>query len=414
MWSKELVAKTQEADVAVIGAGIIGLSCAYKLARQGAGRVVVFDKGGPAFGTTGGSAGVICPVELGDPYIVMGLLGYSRVLGLAAEHGMSFEQRGLLRLVYEPDDPASDRFGLDERFGGADPRSMHHAELLDVDGVLEILPWVKRRSDTAAVRTLRGGRFYPNQGFVNAYELVRTYERLALGTGKVSVRWLTPVLQLEMAKGMVSSLTTRRGVWRVGQVLNAAGPWGAKVAEMAGTSVPLTPQRIQVCVAKAPGDHPIAPLCGVPDALNGESVWCRGEEGGMLLFGQHHHFTKPGLSADPDFVNRVNDAGYPADVAKLYAPWWSLSATEFMNGWCCVYGTTTDGYPIVARDPAVGNLYHALGMNGHGITVHAAIALSTCELMLRDTTKLDVSEQLQTPLDLDLSCFDVRRFGRVA
>ena len=32
-----------------------------------------------------------------------------------------------------------------------------------------------------------------------------------------------------------------------------------------------------------------------------------GEEGGMLLFGQHHHFTKPGVSTDPDFVNRVND-----------------------------------------------------------------------------------------------------------
>ena len=78
---------------------------------------------------------------------------------------------------------------------------------------------------------------------------------------------------------------------------------------MAGTSVPLTPQRIQVCVAKAPGDHPIAPLCGVPDALDGESVWCRGEEGGMLLFGEHHHFTKPGVSADPDFVNRVMTPG---------------------------------------------------------------------------------------------------------
>jgi sarcosine oxidase, subunit beta len=414
------VAATQEADVAVIGAGIIGLSCAYELASQGAGQVVVFDKGGPVSGTTGGSAGVICPVDLGDPYIVMGLLGYARVLELAAEHGLGFAQRGLLRLVYAPDDPAIDRCGLDERFGGADPRSMHHAQVLDIDRVLEILPWVKKCSDTAIVRTLRGGRFYPNQGFVNAYELVRVYERLALGTGKVSVNWLTPVLRVEVANGAVSSLITRRGTWRVGQVLNAGGPWGAKVADMAGTSVPLTPQRIQVCVARAPGDYPIAPLTGVPDTLDGESVWCRGEEGGMLLFGQHHHFTKSGASADPDFVNRENDASYPADVANLYSPWWSLSPTEFMNGWCCVYGTTTDGYPIVARDTAVANLFHALGMNGHGITVHAAIALSVCQLMLRDTTKLDVTRklgqtgQLRMPLSLDLSRFDVRRFEAVA
>ncbi len=407
------MARTQEADIAIIGAGIIGLSCAYELARQGAGRIVVFDKGGPVSGTTGGSAGVICPVELGDPYIVMGLLGYARVLELASDHGLGFQQRGLLRLIYEPDDPASDRFGLDDRFGGNDPRSMHHAEVLDIEGVLEVLPWVKRRSDTAAVRTLRGGRYYPNQGFVNAYELVRTYERLAVETGNVSVNWITPVLRIEAQKGVVSSLITRRGAWRVGKVLNAGGPWGAKVADMAGTSVPLVPQRIQVCVAIAPGDHPIAPLTGVPDALDGESVWCRGEEGGMLLFGQHHHVTKPGECADPDFVNRINDAGYPADVARLYSPWWSLQ-TEFMNGWCCVYGTTTDGYPIVARDTSITNLYHALGMNGHGITLHAAIALGICELMLRNTTKLDVTEHLQLPLSLDLSYFDVRRFERVS
>ena len=400
----------QHADIAIIGAGIVGLSCAYELARQGAGQVVVFDKGGPVFGTTGGSAGVICPVELGDPYVLMGLLGYTRVLELASEHGLSFEQRGRLQVFYDPDDPAADRFDLDHRFGGADPHSMHHAEVLDADGVLEILPWAKRHSDASPGRELRGGRFYPNQGFVNAYELVTQYERLALTTGMVSVKWLTPVLRADLAGGSVSSLVTRRGTWTVGQVLNAGGPWGAKVAQMAGTSVPLTPQRIQVCVARAPGDHHVAPLTGVPGSLQGESVWCRGEEGGMLLFGEHHHFTKPGVSADPDFVNRVNDDSYPGDVAKLYGPWWSVPASEFMNGWCCVYGTTTDGYPIVARDPAVANLYHALGMNGHGITIHAAIAMGVCELMLHGGTKLDLSEELNLPYTLDLSCFDVRRF----
>ena len=74
----------------------------------------------------------------------------------------------------------------------------------------------------------------------------------------MSVQWVTPVLRAELANGSVSSLVTRRGTWRVGQVLNAGGPWGAKVASMAGTTVPLTPQRIQVCVAKAPGDGEIS------------------------------------------------------------------------------------------------------------------------------------------------------------
>ena len=44
----------QHDDIGIIGAGIVGLSCAYELACQGAGQVVVFDEGGPVFGTRAG------------------------------------------------------------------------------------------------------------------------------------------------------------------------------------------------------------------------------------------------------------------------------------------------------------------------------------------------------------------------
>ncbi|MET0697043.1 MAG: FAD-dependent oxidoreductase, partial [Acidimicrobiia bacterium] len=46
----------RRADVVVVGAGIIGSSIAYQLARHGVGRVVALDKGkGPAEGSTGAS-----------------------------------------------------------------------------------------------------------------------------------------------------------------------------------------------------------------------------------------------------------------------------------------------------------------------------------------------------------------------
>jgi sarcosine oxidase subunit beta len=400
---------TNRADVAIVGAGIVGLSCAFELAREGVERIVVFDKGGPVYGTTGGSAGVICPVELGDPYVLMGLLGYERVQQLAGDHGLRFERSGRLQLVYEPDDPAVDRHGVDARFGGDDPRSIHHAEVLDVGGVLEVLPWAKTRADGDRRRVLAGGRFYPNQGFVNAYELVTAYERLVRASGRVSLQWCTPVLRMERAGDTVASLVTRRGAWQVGQVLNAGGPWGVKVAELAGSTLPLTPQRVQVCVAAAPEARRTAPLTGIPEVLEGESVWCRGEEGGMLLFGQHHHVTRPGERVDPDHVNRANDDDYPQRVASHYRPYWSLPADGFMGGWCCVYGTTTDGYPIVAKDLQLDNLFHAVGMNGHGVTIHPAIAMSVCALMLHGSRTLDLHDRLGMRASLDLSLFDIAR-----
>src|SRR5690606_36577933 len=102
-----------------------------------------------------------------------------------------------------------------------------------------------------------------------------------------------------------------------------------------------------------------------------EGVWCRGEVGDTWLFGQHHDTTKAGFTVDPDFLIRVNDADYPRSVERLMRRYWRLPRTEFVNGWCCVYGTTEDGFPILARDMRLQNFYHALGLNGHGMTCHA-------------------------------------------
>ena len=66
------------ADIAIIGGGIIGMSCAYELARQGVERIVLFDKQNPASGTTGGSAGVVCLHDFDELYACFTLIGYAR------------------------------------------------------------------------------------------------------------------------------------------------------------------------------------------------------------------------------------------------------------------------------------------------------------------------------------------------
>src|SRR2546423_15084439 len=49
----------ETADVVVVGAGINGLSAAFHLARQGAGRVVVLERGQVGAGATGRSGGIV-------------------------------------------------------------------------------------------------------------------------------------------------------------------------------------------------------------------------------------------------------------------------------------------------------------------------------------------------------------------
>jgi sarcosine oxidase subunit beta len=398
--------QSQTADVAIIGGGIVGMSCAYELARQGAGRVVVFDKQIPGCGTTGGSAGVICLHDMGAIYATLTLLGYDRVRQLQREHGFGFRPWGELWVAYEPYDFPPQREDAYHRLLGGGEDSIYHREFLDKEELLRRYPWIKPEG-------VKGGVLHPNQGFIDPYELVNLYHRLATETGNVEVRHNNPVLQVRRSGERITSLVTRRGEWHVGKVLNAAGPWGAKVAELAGTSVDVVPQRIQVCVASGFDDGvEIAPLTSVPESIGGTGVWCRGELGGTLLFGEHWNTTREGCTVDPDHVNRVNDADYPSKVESAYRKYWHLPNSVFLNGWCCVYGTTADGLPIVSRDTQVENLYHALGMNGHGMTCHAGIAMCTTELILRDSTRLPLADRLGVDRHLDFTPLDAGRFAR--
>lgn len=396
------------ADIAIIGGGIIGMSCAYELARQGAGRIVLFDKQNPASGTTGGSAGVICLHDMGKTYALLTLLGYNRVQELRRDHEFGFTPWGTLQVVYAPGSfpPPADDYHRRFALGGED--GIYHRIALEPAEVFRRYPWIKPDG-------VQGAMLYPNQGFLDPYQLVDLYERLALATGHVTVQRNTPVLQIRTTGDHITTLVTRRGAWQVGTVLNAGGPWGAKIAALAGSAIALTPQRIQVCVATAFDDGiSAAPLTSVPASVDDEGVWCRGELGGTLLFGQHHHATKAGFTVDPDYVNRVNDPGYPDAVADVYRRYWRLPHSVFLNGWCCVYGTTEDGFPIISRDEWLTNFYHALGLNGHGMTCHAGVAQATAALMLRNSTVLDLQDTLGIAEQLDFSTLDAGRFKRGA
>jgi D-hydroxyproline dehydrogenase subunit beta len=393
------------ADIAIIGGGIIGMSCAYELAHQSERRIVLFDKQNPASGTTGGSAGVICLHDMGAIYAQLTLLGYARVQQLRREHEFGFQPWGSLHVAYAPGQFPPPPNIYERRFSYGED-SIYAQELLAPVDLVRRYPWIKPAG-------VRGGVLYPNQGFLDPYALVALYERLALATGQVEIHRNTPVLQIRTTGERIATLVTRRGAWQVGEVLNAGGPWGAKIAALAGSDLALTPQRIQVCVATGFDDGvEAAPLTGVPESVDGEGVWCRGELGGTLLFGQHHNITRPGYTVDPDYVNRVNDPEYPQAVEQVYRRYWHLPNSVFLNGWCCVYGTTEDGFPIISRDAQLANFYHALGMNGHGITCHAGIAQAVAELMLRGGTSLDISALVGHPERMDFAALDAGRFAR--
>ena len=165
-------------------------------------------EGGPAAGTSGRSAGVICRYELGPIYVRLTLVGFQRIAEFRREHGFTFNPWGGLRVVWEPGE-----WPYDDSGHGAVchrlPGPLQYARCSTVTSLLARFPWIKPEG-------VRGGVFEPNTGFIDPYELIALYRRLLDAMPNVELSYDNPVLQVRRQGDRVTELATRKGLWQVG------------------------------------------------------------------------------------------------------------------------------------------------------------------------------------------------------
>jgi glycine oxidase len=102
-------------DVVVVGGGVIGLSCAWRLAQRGA-RVAVAERGEPGRGATRVAAGMLAPVgelTFGEPELLELTLAAARLypefaaeVEAASGERTGFEQLGALHVALDRDEAA--------------------------------------------------------------------------------------------------------------------------------------------------------------------------------------------------------------------------------------------------------------------------------------------------------------------
>ncbi len=102
-------------DAVVVGGGVIGLSCAWRLARRGA-RVAVVERGEPGCGATRVAAGMLAPVgelSFGEPELLELTLAAARLypgfvaeLEAASGESTGYERLGALHVALDRDEAA--------------------------------------------------------------------------------------------------------------------------------------------------------------------------------------------------------------------------------------------------------------------------------------------------------------------
>lgn len=233
------------AQILVIGAGIVGCSTAYHLARLGMTDVVVIDQG-PLFATGGSSShapGLVFQTNASQTMTELARYTVERYGSETLDGQPCFHQVGGIEVAATPQ-----RWTDLQRKRGLAGAWGVEAELIGPNEVHDRLPHV----DPARIH---GGLYVPSDGIAKP---VRAAEAMARTAQRHGVRFFghTEVTGFEVEDGRVRTVSTSQGDIEIETVLCCAGIWGPKLGKLAGVSMPLFPVAHQYAVT--------SPVQGLP------------------------------------------------------------------------------------------------------------------------------------------------------
>src|SRR5262249_13174886 len=121
-----------------------------------------------------------------------------------------------------------------------------------------------RLNPAARMDGVVGAAFCPTDGFVRPLDILHGYIEAAQRLGARLLTGTAP-LGFEMRGGRIHSVRTAQETIAAACVIDAAGPWAADVARLAGVEIPVVPLRRQVACT--------VPTAVLPAAMP-MTIWC--------------------------------------------------------------------------------------------------------------------------------------------
>lgn len=365
------MAVARAAEVVIVGAGAVGCSIAYHLAKRGQRDVVVIERAAIGAGSTSKAAGGIraqFATELEIRFSLEGIEAFQRFheeLGVDigyVQDGYMFvltDERTLVK--FRKNVELQNRWGVPSRIISSE-EARELAPQLEIDDMV-------------------GASWCPMDGHATPNDVCMAY---AAQARKLGVRFVeeTVVTGMRSVGGRATVVDTIGGAITSPCVINAAGPNAGPVARMLGVEIPVYPKRRHIFVTDRFDEfHHPTPL--VIDT--GSGFYCRSEGQGVLM--------SPGDAGD------VTDyADVPVDwtlleeaVDKGIRRFPVLEHARVRSAWAGLRPLTPDQHAIIDWLPGVEGVFCAVGFGGHGFQHAPATGRYVAEWLLDGHPSLDLS-----------------------
>ncbi len=380
----------KSAGIVIIGGGVIGLSCAYHLAKLGAGDVILLERHQLTSGTSWHAAGIIGPLRASMNLTKLAVYATELLPAIEAETGQAtgYKQTGGFWLAQTEERMCELRRIADiGDMAGLTPEILSPGEIGSRLGLLNT-------SD------ITGGMWVAEDGQANPVDVCMAYAKGARDHG-ARLHEGVSVASVHTHAGAVHSVETSDGhTIRCGKVINCAGAWAHALALKSGVTVPLQAVEHMYVVTE--------PIEGLPQPFpilrDMEGRIYIKEDAGKLVLG--------GFEADAK-IWHPDSAGPDAPFLELPEDWDqfgpfmeaglnripTLSKSGIQHFMVGPESFTPDTKQVMGEAPECQNYYVAAGFNSIGIISSAGVGKVMAEWVTDGAAPIDLS-------DLDIARFE--------
>lgn len=359
------------ADVVIIGGGIIGFSVAFHLARQKFGQIVLVEKEAMiGEGSTAKAAGGIRAQFAQQVNVEMSMMSERFFKNFKEETGSDalFEQVGYLFLLDNDNDVATFTESAEMQKELGLP-----VQLLEPDEISKVAPHVR-------IDDIKMGTLCLEDGIADPWEFLSGYEKAARKMG-VEIVLQAEVEAIDVAAGQITGVVTKQGQIKSPLVINCTGAYAKKIAAMVGAKLDVEPYKRQI-VNTAELDFVKLDFPMIVDVTTG--LYGHKESQGLLLgWADKTRGPSYDISVEPEYTDAI------LEKALNRIP--QLETAEIANQWAGLYESTPDHLAVIGWEKGVKGLFHCCGFSGHGIMQSPAAGKLTAEMLSGKEPSIDIS-----------------------
>jgi sarcosine oxidase subunit beta len=364
-------------DVIVVGAGIVGSSAAYHLAKAGV-KVTLVEQTHPAGGPSGKSSALLHAFYLMPELSQLSIRGREILVSLPeiAGEGSFVTEIGMMWVC--GNDNKVSWTAAAERIRGEGAR----IETLSPQAFADAAPGFVLDNVAMAL-------WEPEYGYADAFGATNAIARAARANG-AGIMQNTLVESLQRQGDRITGVTLTDGtVLEAGTVVLAAGPWTRRLLATVGLDPPLHVERHPMAVLDAAGKaRQVMPFAWCDDI---SCNYARPDNDGVILAGtwsgggtglRHEHAGRPRLVENPDDYMEGVEEQESVEILETFAdrvP--AMAELGIRPGYAGLYDMSPDDLPVIGAMPGVEGLVVSAGSSGHGFKTGPAVGEAVARLV---------------------------------